>query len=723
MNLAEEEDCSRWPSSSHNTGSAEQMRESTRFANPIAADGDDDSSGDDNDGDEGGMDPTAPDMFDSEESSKQAYVKHAPTSPRLRKSVREGGVFDMEEYLGVVAESLAHLPDEQQESLAPKRADVRILCDGKVFCQFAGKGKFFACWLTLDSTGALTCRDAAGVCDSPEFAGEELRTASILGCAVRTPKTARKKFHPSIRVDFSTTDSEGGKKLILYVAPEDAARSGVTLELLEEAIVSCATKKQNENERRQALAVEQLIERRTILNPDSKFRRRYDMVMILLLVYIAVFVPFRVGFAVPVDVGSFWFFFDSFVDSFFVSDIFVSFRTAYYNDRGELEVSPERISTRYVSGWFIIDTASCFPGNYIANAIDDGRKPHMVKILGITRMLKLLRLARFGRLIARYEVEFHSFMTRIKLGKLVLVMGLLGHWLCCTWFAFGSLRSDELDQNGERVLGWVARTWGEDGVSLSSATTADYYARSFYWAIMTMTTVGYGDIVPQTGYETIIAIIGMLIGGFVFGLIIGNLGELSKQQNPGDVIRQQRFGLVGAMLHQGAAKVVDAALGRQIRAYYDYSFYRRTAMDVRSLVLECPPQLRNTLAGQLRWVDGDERGLLDKVPFLSGLDTVSSIEICARMRSIQAIPMVMEVDGSRSNLIMREGQSDCEEMCTLRTVLYCTVLRSRYQLRLVSRESSLRLSLTHAYFWLAFGCGRYHHRGGEQWQHHRIGEC
>ena len=119
-------------------------------------------------------------------------------------------------------------------------------------------------------------------------------------------------------------------------------------------------------------------------------------------------------------------------------------------------------------------------------------------------------------------------------------------------------------------------------------------------------------------------------------------------------------------------------------------------------------------------MDGDERGLLDKVPFLSGLDTVSSIEVCARMRSIQAIPMVMEVDGSRSNLIMREGQSDCEEMCTLRTVLYCTalyctVLRSRYQLRLVSRESSLRLSLTHAYFWLAFGCGRYHHRGGEQW--------
>eukprot|EP01043_Picozoa_sp_COSAG02_P106490 COSAG02_NODE_42493_length_384_cov_0.705263_1_plen_31_part_10 len=31
---------------------------------------------------------------------------------------------------------------------------------------------------------------------------------------------------------------------------------------------------------------------------------------------------------------------------------------------------------------------------------------------------------------------------------------------------------------------------------------------------MTMTTVGYGDIVPNTGWETVIAILGMVVGGF-----------------------------------------------------------------------------------------------------------------------------------------------------------------------------------------------------------------
>jgi hypothetical protein len=81
----------------------------------------------------------------------------------------------------------------------------------------------------------------------------------------------------------------------------------------------------------------------------------------------------------------------------------------------------------------------------------------------------------------------------------------------------------------------------------------------------------------------------------------------------------------------------------------------------------CPPDLRDELAFQMHWIDGGERGkgeagLLSKVPFLNGLDSLSSIYICARMRSVLAMPMTTEPDGSRSNLIMAEG-SRAEEMC------------------------------------------------------------
>ncbi len=41
-----------------------------------------------------------------------------------------------------------------------------------------------------------------------------------------------------------------------------------------------------------------------------------------------------------------------------------------------------------------------------------------------------------------------------------------------------------------------------------------------YWAITTITTVGYGDFVPLTPLGKVIAIILQLVGAMMFGLII-----------------------------------------------------------------------------------------------------------------------------------------------------------------------------------------------------------
>ena len=192
------------------------------------------------------------------------------------------------------------------------------------------------------------------------------------------------------------------------------------------------------------------------------------------------------------------------------------------------------------------------------------------------------------------------------------------------------------------------------------------YLRSFYWAIMTMTTVGYGDIVPNTGWETVVAVLGMFVGGFIFALIVGSLSELSKRSNPGDTARDEQYGLVGAMLQDGPGKNVDPALARKIRTFYSNHYHKRTAMDFFSFITGCPPDLRDELAYQLNWIDGTERGkneagLLSKIPFFCGLDSLSSIYICSKMRSVLAVPVVAEPDGTRSNLIMVEG-TRAEEM-------------------------------------------------------------
>jgi CRP-like cAMP-binding protein len=114
------------------------------------------------------------------------------------------------------------------------------------------------------------------------------------------------------------------------------------------------------------------------------------------------------------------------------------------------------------------------------------------------------------------------------------------------------------------------------------------------------------------------------------------------------------------MLHDGLAKNVDPALARKIRTFYSNHYHKRTAMELLPFITGCPPDLRDELAYQLHWIDGKDRGksdagLLNKLPFFRDLDTLSSVCICAKMRSVVAVPVETEPDGSRSNLIMVEG--------------------------------------------------------------------
>ena len=81
----------------------------------------------------------------------------------------------------------------------------------------------------------------------------------------------------------------------------------------------------------------------------------------MLLIYVAIAVPFRSGFGVDVDVYSSWWFLELCVDTYFISDIFINFRTAYYGPDGIREDRPGKIARRYPESWFFVDLVSSIP--------------------------------------------------------------------------------------------------------------------------------------------------------------------------------------------------------------------------------------------------------------------------------------------------------------------------------------------------------------------------
>jgi hypothetical protein len=99
-----------------------------------------------------------------------------------------------------------------------------------------------------------------------------------------------------------------------------------------------------------------------MLSPHDNVRVSWDMVTAMLLVYVAIIEPLRLGFAIKPPNGSFIFVMDWFCDVFFVADFVLNFRTGYLRrDTGTLDMNPRRSALVYLRTWAILDFVSSVP--------------------------------------------------------------------------------------------------------------------------------------------------------------------------------------------------------------------------------------------------------------------------------------------------------------------------------------------------------------------------
>lgn len=84
------------------------------------------------------------------------------------------------------------------------------------------------------------------------------------------------------------------------------------------------------------------LKRAFILNPDSRFRRTWDILQTFILLYVAVMVPYRVGFKASAEGPIYWV--ELLQDLYFVCDVFLNFFTGYPDpeDDGACPARPSR---------------------------------------------------------------------------------------------------------------------------------------------------------------------------------------------------------------------------------------------------------------------------------------------------------------------------------------------------------------------------------------------
>ena len=112
-----------------------------------------------------------------------------------------------------------------------------------------------------------------------------------------------------------------------------------------------------------------------------------------------------------------------------------------------------------------------------------------------------------------------------------------------------------MEVDKENVDTWLHRLrvrqaeTGDPVLDLSSSW--NIYVISLYWSVTTLTSIGYGDVVPGTMVEYIVATLLMFIGSFLYTYIIGTVAgivgviqqnNLGRRRKLDAINRAMRFG-------------------------------------------------------------------------------------------------------------------------------------------------------------------------------------
>uniref|UniRef100_A0A8C6VQY6 Potassium voltage-gated channel subfamily H member 7 n=1 Tax=Naja naja TaxID=35670 RepID=A0A8C6VQY6_NAJNA len=325
----------------------------------------------------------------------------------------------------------------------------------------------------------------------------------------------------------------------------------------------------------------------------SPFKAVWDWLILLLVIYTAIFTPYSAAFLLndseeqkrrvcgyscnPLNMV------DLIVDIMFIIDILINFRTTYVNQNEEVVSDPARIAIHYFKGWFLIDMVAAIPFDLL---IFGSGSDETTTLIGLLKTARLLRLVRVARKLDRYS-EYGAAVLML----LMCIFALIAHWLACIWYAIGNVERHYLS----RKIGWLDslgqqlgkhynRSDGSSGPSIK-----DKYVTALYFTFSSLTSVGFGNVSPNTNSEKIFSICVMLIGSLMYASIFGNVSAIIQRLYSGtaryhmQMLRVKEF----IRFHQ-----IPNPLRQRLEEYFQHAWTYTNGIDMNMVLKGFPECLQ-----------------------------------------------------------------------------------------------------------------------------------
>ncbi len=320
----------------------------------------------------------------------------------------------------------------------------------------------------------------------------------------------------------------------------------------------------------------------------SVYEYLWEIIVILSTSFLAIFIPLNSIFSLKKDLALFQYL-ELLISIIYFLDIFYSVWRCNKKS-SEFSIWSGTSIRSYLKNKLWVDIIVIPPWDLIFGT----------PLFGLIRLVKIIKVNQYMGEFKRQEIHLSNTLS---LAFFIFWIVHFSHWVSCFW-----LKIRDIDY----------------GLDL-----ATNYTQALYWSVTTLTTIGYGDIVPKSNDQMIFTIFIQLMGVGLYGYVIANITAIVTKGDPAKVEYQNNIERLSALINY---RRLPKKLHIKLRDYYTYLWKKRMGFNEISFLENLPEGLQKEVAIHLK------KEVVEKIPIFKNTEKSFVKEVAMHLKPMIATP-------------------------------------------------------------------------------------